>query len=97
VEIPTAAPVAKPPEPKTEEVAKTTLMPDETAEAKPASKDSAAEKPGPDEEKAPTKKLDPPSTEEQKRLIREIDDVYKPGEAKDQTARASSDAGPRPV
>ncbi len=38
---------------------------------------------------SPLKKLDPPSPEEQKRLMREIDEVYKPGEAKDLVAKAA--------
>jgi formylglycine-generating enzyme required for sulfatase activity len=45
--------------------------------------------PGPNGEKAPLKKLDPPSPDEQKRLIREIDEVYKLGEAKDQVAKTA--------
>jgi serine/threonine-protein kinase len=45
--------------------------------------------PGPSELKAPLKKFDPPSPEEQKRLIGEIDEVYKCGEAKDQAAKAA--------
>ena len=48
---------------------------------KPARKGPAAEKPKPDEEQAPAKKLDLPSADEQKRLMHEIDEVYKPGEA----------------
>ncbi len=48
-----------------------------------------AAKPEPDEEKAPAKKLAPPSVEEQKRLMGEIDEVYKPSAAKDQAAKAA--------
>ena len=48
-----------------------------------------AAKPEADEEQAPAKKLAPPSAEEQKRLMGEIDEVYKPGEAKDQAAKAA--------
>jgi formylglycine-generating enzyme required for sulfatase activity len=33
--------------------------------------------------------LAPPSADEQKRLLREVDEVYKPGEAKDQAAKAA--------
>ena len=39
--------------------------------------------------KAPLKKLDPPSPDEQKRLIGQIDEVYKSGEAKDQAAKTA--------
>jgi formylglycine-generating enzyme required for sulfatase activity len=94
VDAPQAAPVVKPSEPKAEEPAKTVttpahvIRPEETVEAKPASNDSAAEKPEP-EEKAPEKKFDPPSADEQKRLIHEIDEVYMPGEAKDQAAKTA--------
>ena len=88
-DVPKATPVVKLPEPNAKGETKTALIPDKTAEAKPASKDSPAEKPEPDEKKAPAKKLDPPSADEQKRLIREIDEVYKPGEAKDQAAKTA--------
>ncbi len=44
---------------------------------------------GPDAVKAPLKKLDPPSPDEQKRLIGQIDEVYKSGEAKDQAAKTA--------
>ncbi len=47
------------------------------------------EKPKPHEEQLPLKKLDPPSADEQRRLIGEIDEVYKPGGAKDRAARTA--------
>jgi formylglycine-generating enzyme required for sulfatase activity len=88
-----AAPVAKLPEPKVEEVEKTALAPDRMAEAALAAKDFAAEKPEPHpeppKEQAPAKKIDPPSADEQKRLTHEIDDIYRIGEAKDQAAKTA--------
>jgi formylglycine-generating enzyme required for sulfatase activity len=62
---------------------------EEKTEAKPESKDTAAKKPEPDDEKAPTKKIAPPSADEQKRLMGEVDEVYKPGEAKNQEAKVA--------
>ena len=88
-DVPKTPPVAERPEPKPEEEAKAVMIPDKTAEAKPAPKDSAAEKPEPDVEKAPAKKVDPPSADEQKRLIAAIDEVYKPRDAKDQAAKVA--------
>ena len=87
-EVPKPAPVSKPPEPKTQEETKVAPKEAKTAEVKPAPKGSA-EKPKPDEEQAPAKKLDLPSADEQKRLIREIDEVYKPGEANGQAAQVA--------
>ena len=49
----------------------------------------AATETGPGEQQAPAKKLAPPSADEQKRLLGEIDEVYKPGEAKDPAAKAA--------
>jgi formylglycine-generating enzyme required for sulfatase activity len=67
--------------------------PSATNEAKPdvarATPVAKLPEPKPDEEKAPAKKLDPPSLDEQKRLITGIDEVYKSGEAKDQVAKAA--------
>ncbi len=54
-----------------------------------AANDSPAAKPEPAEDKAPAKKLAPPSVEEQKRLMGEIDEVYKPSAAKDQAGKAA--------
>ncbi len=75
--------------PKAVEVATALPMPHTTADLKPVSKDPAAEKPKPDAETTPATKFDPPAADEQKRLIAEIDEVYKPGEAKDQAARTA--------
>ena len=69
------------------------------AQATPAPGDSAAEKAKPDEEQAPAKKLDPPSVDEQKRLIHEIDEVYKPGRGQGSSGQGSlgpKTAGGRP-
>ncbi|MGO8750098.1 MAG: SUMF1/EgtB/PvdO family nonheme iron enzyme [Thermoguttaceae bacterium] len=53
-------------------------------------KNAPAEKPEPKEEAdGPAKKIAPPSAEEQKRLVAAIDEIYKPGEAKDQAAKAA--------
>jgi formylglycine-generating enzyme required for sulfatase activity len=46
-------------------------------------------KPAKEKEKEPVKKVDPPSADEQKRLMAEIDEVYKPGECQDQAAKAT--------
>ena len=75
--------------PKTEETAKTAPTSDKPADANPSLKESVAEKPKSDAEEAPAEKFDPPSADEQKRLIGEVDEVYKPGEAKDQAAKAA--------
>ncbi len=75
--------------------------PEPVAESKPQPKEDAQKQPTPapgeppvakpeaPEEKPPDQKVAPPSADEQKRLIREIDDVYKPGEAKDQAAKTA--------
>ena len=81
-------PAPKPVEPKAEE-ATTAPIADKTVEAKLASKEPPTEKPEPSEQPAAAKKFDPPSSEEQKRLMGEIDEVYKPGAAKDQAAKAT--------
>ena len=94
--VPQSAPesAAKPPEPNAGEAAKSeiaadhVIRPETTAEAKPAVSDPAAQTPAP-EEKAPVKGLEPPSADEQKRLGREIDEIYKLGEAKDPTAKTA--------
>ena len=50
----------------------------------------SAEKAEPKEKaESPVKKIAPPSIEEQKRLIAAIDEVYKPGEAKDQATQVA--------
>ena len=54
-----------------------------------AASDSSVKKPEADEDTAPSKKLAPPSADEQKRLTGEIDEVYKPGDAKDPAAKAA--------
>ena len=92
-EIPKAPPMA---------VAETKPEPKANAavETKPAVQDSPAKQPEPDEKMAPAKKpepeqeilakkLIPPSADEQKRLMCDIDEVYKPGEAKDQAAKVA--------
>jgi formylglycine-generating enzyme required for sulfatase activity len=84
---PKAAPLLNPPEP--EAVAQAKPQPEEDKGAKPASNDSPVEKTEPNEQRAPAKKLVPPSADEQKRLMAEIDEIYKPGEAKDQAAKAA--------
>ncbi len=58
----------------------TTPIVDQAGAAKTASGDSPAAKPEPNEPEAeaPAKKLAPPAAEEQKRLLGEIDEVYKP-------------------
>ncbi|MEI8373325.1 MAG: SUMF1/EgtB/PvdO family nonheme iron enzyme [Planctomycetota bacterium] len=87
---PKAVPVSKPPEPKTEEETKTTPIPDKTAKAKlVALSDHPAKKPVPDEEQATAKKFNPPLADDQKRLMNEIDEVYKPGGAKNLVARVA--------
>jgi formylglycine-generating enzyme required for sulfatase activity len=58
------------------------LTPGKTGPAKPGSKDSAAGK-------GPAQSIAPPSADEQKKLAREIDEVYKPAEAEDQAAKAA--------
>ena len=69
----------KNPEPKPE-----ALPPTQVAE-KPA----AETNPKPDDEEASAKKVDPPSADEQKQLLREIDEVYKTGDVKDQAAKVA--------
>ena len=59
---------------------------DKTAEAKPAPSDPPTARPQADEA-APAKRLAPPSADEQNRLMHEIDEVYKPAEAKVALAR----------
>ena len=84
-----AAPVLKPAEPEPVAQAKPKSQKDEATEPKPAANDSAAGKAEPNEEKAPATKLAPPAADEQKRLVGEIDEIYKPGEAKDQASKAA--------
>ncbi len=81
---PKAAPGSKPPKP--EAMAETKPQPDEgtTIDAKLAAAALPVENPEP----ATAGRLVPPSAGEQKRLMGEIDEVYKPGEAKDLTAKA---------
>ena len=79
----------KPPEAKVQEETKTTPIADKAVEAKPTSNDSAADKAEPNDEPATTKKLVPPSADEQKRLMREVDEIYKPGGVKDQAGKAT--------
>jgi len=84
---PEAAPLVNPPEP--EAVAQAKPQPEEDKDARPASNHSPLEKTEPSGQRAPAKKLVPPSADEQKRLMAEIDEIYKPGEAKDQAAKAA--------
>ena len=91
-EEPKADASAEKPKPEATEETKTAAKEEKIAETeKPsASKDATAEKPKPEEvEQSPTKKIDPPSADEQKRLIAAIDEVYRPGDAKDHAARAA--------
>ena len=74
-----AAPVSKLPEREVVAEAKPIPIVDTAEEAKPASQDTAAEKPSPNKSQAPAKRLVPPSADEQKRLMGEIDEIYKPG------------------
>jgi formylglycine-generating enzyme required for sulfatase activity len=65
----------------------------EMASATPPEDNAPAEKSEPsdagDPQPAPAAKLAPPSSDEQKRLIAEIDEVYKPGDAKGPAAKAA--------
>ena len=77
-------------EPKAVAEAKPEPKDDKTAEAnRVAANDHPADKPEPNEQPAFAKKLVPPSAEDQKRLVGEIDEVYKPGEAKGQAAKVA--------
>lgn len=86
-EIPKPAPEAVAqvkPQAKTDTVVET-----KPATEKSPTEKSITEKPQPNEPQAAAKKLAPPATDEQKRLAGEIDEVYKPGEAKTQAAKAA--------
>jgi len=77
------------PEMKVVEKTRTAPIADKTFEAKPAVKATAVDTAKPSEEPATAKKLLPPSADEQKRLLREIDEIYKPGGIKDQADKAA--------
>jgi len=83
---------SKPPKPQAEKEAVAPAHEEKIAEAKLAPKGSTVEKPKPEEleqEKIPVKRIAPPTPEEQKRIIGEIDEVYKPGDAKDHAAKVA--------
>jgi hypothetical protein len=68
-------PDAKPPEPNPRPPAQVPEQP------------ATEMKPGPEDATASAQKVNPPSADEQKDLLRAIDEVYKPADAKDQAAR----------
>ena len=82
-------PELKPPGPKPDEETTTAAVAGKTVESKPASKDPAADKTEPNAEPAAAKKLVPPTADEQKRLLGEIDEIYKPGGVKDPAGKAA--------
>jgi len=86
---PDALTAAKPPE-KADEQPKTPLQEAKVAEPQVSTKDLLDEKPKSHEPKeASAIKVEPPPSDEQKRLIAAIDELYKPGDAKDQGAKAA--------
>jgi hypothetical protein len=85
---PLVPPPAAEPKPQSKEEPKAPPRQAQSAQTNSPPKDAPAEKPEPKAE-VPAKKIALPSGAEQERLIAAIDEVYKPGEAKDQAAKAA--------
>ncbi|MGO9114455.1 MAG: hypothetical protein ACLP9L_35000 [Thermoguttaceae bacterium] len=84
--FPQAKPISERPKPEAKKETKTAPRPDMIAETKPAPSIFPMEK---TEHQAAARKLALPSTDEQKRLMGKIAEIYKFGEAKDQAAMAA--------
>jgi formylglycine-generating enzyme required for sulfatase activity len=76
------------PKPQRKEEPQAPSREEQPAEAKSPAKNAPPERPEPKKE-GPVKKIAPPSAEEQERLIAAIDEVYRPGKAKDQAAKVA--------
>ena len=72
-----------------EAAAQSKPQPQDDKEVGPASNDSPAERTEPSQPQAPAKMLALPSADEQKRLMGEIDEIYKPNGIKDHAAKAA--------